>query len=423
MKKLISSLLLATSSLLLAPCHMSARTPGQVPNVHVQRATAWVSDPDNVLTDAARMRADALLDSLNNAATTEVTVAVVADMSGQDIDSYATELFELWGIGKSDRDNGLLVVISRDDRRAALRTGYGMEGVINDGRAGRIIRNDIAPAMKAADPDRAVIDAVRAIAQYIADPEAADYLRSDRKTGTGKELTGAEFFAEMFKDWGLFAAVLTAIFVAWIIIVWFATRGQGDARRYARLEQLKLPVLMLIPFTLGIGVVAWLPLWLLMRHTRLHRHDCPNCGTRMHRVDEVHDNDYLTPAQDMEERLNSVDYDVWLCPKCNETDIIPYINRRSSFTQCPDCGARAMTMQANRILRQPTTRVEGQGVKVYRCANCGAVHNIPYTIAKVAEPPIVIVGGGHGGFGGGGGFSGGSFGGGMTGGGGASGGW
>ncbi|MDE6154404.1 MAG: TPM domain-containing protein, partial [Muribaculaceae bacterium] len=113
-----------------------ARTPGEVPNVHLQRATSWVSDPDGVLSPSALAQADALLNALNDSTTTEVTVAVVADMSGQDIDSYATELFELWGIGKKDRDNGLLLVISRDDRRAAIRTGYGMEGVINDGRAG-----------------------------------------------------------------------------------------------------------------------------------------------------------------------------------------------------------------------------------------------------------------------------------------------
>lgn len=146
----------------------------------------------------------------------------------------------------------------------------------------------------------------------------------------------------------------------------------------------------------------------------------------MHRVDEVHDNDYLTPSQDMEERINSVDYDVWLCPECNETDIIPYVNSAAGYTTCPNCGARADSMIANRVLRQPTTRHEGQGVRMYRCRNCGFAHETPYAIAKTVEPPIIIVpggGGGRGGFGGGGGFSGGSFGGGMTGGGGASGGW
>lgn len=406
----------------IAALTASAREPREVPNVHVQRATAWVSDPDGVMSPEARAKADSLLNSLNTSATTEVTVAIVADMDGQDVDSYATELFELWGIGKKDRDNGLLLVISRDDRRAALRTGYGMEGVINDGRAGRIIRNDIAPNMKNGDADNAVLQAITSIADYIADPEAADYLHSDQPDGA--TTNGEDDFKEFIKGHAAIAVLLTLGLIVWLIIAYTTSRNLPDQQRYARLENMRLPALMAIPLTLGIAVIAWLPLWLLMRHTRLHRHDCPNCGTRMKRVDEVHDNDYLTPAQDMEEKLNSVDYDVWLCPKCNETDIIPYINRRSAYSVCPNCGARARALQANRILRQPTTRYEGQGVRIYRCRNCGEISNTPYTIAKVVEPPIIIGGGGGGrGFGGGGGFSGGSFGGGMTGGGGASGGW
>lgn len=398
-----------------------ARTPKEIPNVHVQRATSWVSDPDGILSEQARIQADTLLNRLYIYATTEVAVAIVADMDGQDIDSYATELFELWGIGKKDRDNGLLLVISRNDRRAAIRTGYGMEGVINDSRAGRIIRNDIAPLMKIGDTDQALLSAIGTITRYISDPKYADYLHSDPEASG---INSKEDLMEFFKGYLAIAIILTAGLIVWLIIAYTSTKNLTDQQRYASLEHIKLPALMALPLTLGIAVIAWLPLWLLMRNTRLHRHNCPNCGTRMKRVDEVHDNDYLTPAQDMEEKLNSVDYDVWLCPECNETDIIPYVNRHTNYTVCPNCGTRSMVLQANRILRQPTTRTEGQGVRTYHCLNCRNVINKPYSIAKVVEPPIIITGGGGRGFGGGGGgFSGGSFGGGMTGGGGASGGW
>lgn len=102
------------------------------------------------------------------------------------------------GVGKKDRDNGLLVVISRDDRRAALRTGYGMEGVINDARAGRIIRYGIAPNMKESNADAALIDAISAIGEYIADPEAADYLYSNQPDLASS--SGEEDFKEFIKD-------------------------------------------------------------------------------------------------------------------------------------------------------------------------------------------------------------------------------
>ena len=45
----------------------------------------------------------------------------------------------------------------------------------------------------------------------------------------------------------------------------------------------------------------------------------------MELIDEEHDNDYLTPAQDTEEKLNSIDYDVWHCPHCHETEVLPYV--------------------------------------------------------------------------------------------------
>lgn len=389
------------------------RAPRDVPNVHLQQATAWVSDPDNIIDPDTRRRADAMLDSLNSATTVEVAIAVVDNLDGIDIDTYATDLFTLWGIGKKDTNNGLLIVISRDDRKAALRTGYGMEGVINDARAGRIIRHVIAPNMRNDNAGAAIIGAIDAVSLYIKDPEAADYLYSN--------MPGNDEEDNFFAGYLVISICITLALVVWLIVTYLSTSRHPDQERYTRLEQLKLPILTSLPLTLGMSAIAWLPLWALMRHTRLHRHDCPNCGTRMSRVDEIKDNDYLTPSQDIEEQLNSVDYDVWLCPMCNETDIIPYINRRSRYTMCPHCGTRARSLQADRILRQPTTSYEGQGIRIYHCYNCNKTETEQYTIAKVAQTPIIIGGGGR--FGGGGGFSGGSFGGGMTGGGGASGGW
>ena len=144
----------------------------------------------------------------------------------------------------------------------------------------------------------------------------------------------------------------------------------------------------------------------------------------MNKLDEVHDNYYLTPSQDLEEQLNSIDYDVWLCPNCGEKDVIPYVNQRSSYTVCPQCGAKACSLTSDRIITKPTTKLNGQGMKTYSCANCHKSYYKSYIIPKVAAEVPIIIGGiggrGGGGFGGG---IGGGFGGGMTGGGGASGGW
>jgi uncharacterized protein len=144
----------------------------------------------------------------------------------------------------------------------------------------------------------------------------------------------------------------------------------------------------------------------------------------MRKLDEETDNLYLTPSQDTEEHLKSVDYDVWLCPQCNQTEILPYINNVKNYTVCPRCGARAEVLTSERIVQQPTARSEGKGIRSYTCLHCQNHSDRYFNIAKVGTPVVVVpIGRGGSGFGGGGGFSGGSFGGGMTGGGGAHGGW
>ncbi|MDE6085254.1 MAG: TPM domain-containing protein, partial [Muribaculaceae bacterium] len=318
---------------ILLGCTLYGRTPGEVPNVHVANASAWVSDPDGIMSPEARRQADFYLQRLQDSLTVEVPVVIVANLSGQDIDSYATELFEQWGIGKRDRDNGLLLLISRDDRKAAIRTGYGTEGVINDGRAGRVIRQAIAPAMKEGDADSAVLNAVAMLGNYLKDPEAADYLYSSQRSNAQND---EEDFMEFLKGYGTLAVIAVAALILLSLYTYFSSRKLPDQERYRKLNNLRLVIFMAVPLTLGIGVISWGLWWFLRRHVRLHPHPCPNCGTLMHRVDEVHDNDYLTPAQDMEEKLNSVDYDVWLCPSCNETDIIPYVNSEANYSVCPN---------------------------------------------------------------------------------------
>ena len=149
----------------------------------------------------------------------------------------------------------------------------------------------------------------------------------------------------------------------------------------------------------------------------------------MQLIDEEHDNDYLTPAQDTEERINSIDYDVWHCPKCHQTEVLPYIKRESDYSVCDRCGARAMSLVDRRTLRQPTVNTEGEGVDIYICKNCGNQNHRRFRIAKKPDPTATVAAGailgsmmGRGGSSGGG-FGGGSFGGGMTGGGGAGGRW
>ncbi len=346
----------------------------------------------------------------------------MSDLEGEDIDDFATRLFTDWGIGKKDKDNGVLMLISINDRKVVIRTGYGAEGVLPDVIASNIIRHNIAPHFREGDYDGGVVEALGVMNSALTSDEAREELMSQYANDAGASSGDGDELWQIYLGFCTFVGCGALLMV---VLLYFTSRRLPTANAYAQLQKVKLPLLVATPLALLFPLPAFLLLVLLMRHVRLHKRLCPNCSTRMSRVDEDNDNNYLTPSQDAEERLDSVDYDVWLCPKCGETDIIPYVNPSKNYSVCPRCNARAAVLVNRRIIYRPTTTREGRGAEEFVCLNCRNRWDKPYTIPREALPPVIVggIGGRGGGFGGGGGFSGGSFGGGMTGGGGASGGW
>lgn len=400
----------------------AATAVADIPNVHVADRTRYVSNPDGVLSDGAVAQLDATLGRIWASTTAEPVVVAVASMpSDTDIDTYATDIFDAWGIGKKDKDNGVLVVIARDDRKAVIRTGRGAEGALPDIICGRILRNEMFPRFKEGDYDGGTLAAVNAIDRVLTDPAYAEELRSAQANDARapqSDLDGEELFS-MYLGFAAFMAIAMTV---WVVTVVVSTRKKDSVSRYSSLHQVTLPALVVTFLSLGMGLPAFLVAWTAMKRTR-NKRTCPNCRHAMIKIDEENDNAYLTPAQDTEEKINSVDYDVWVCPNCRETDILPYVNRRSSYKVCDRCGARASSLVMDRVVLRPTDRRKGAGERTFRCKNCGNTHVVRYVIPMLAASAPIIIGGIGGRGGGGGGFSGGSFGGGITGGGGASGGW
>ena len=99
--------------------------------------------------------------------TAEISVVTIESLGDETIESYAVRLFEQWGIGKKKEDNGVLLLISRDDRKMRIEVGYGLEPVITDGRAGRIIREKMRPSFKEANYEEGVRLAVAQLKEYV----------------------------------------------------------------------------------------------------------------------------------------------------------------------------------------------------------------------------------------------------------------
>ncbi|MCF0219693.1 MAG: TPM domain-containing protein [Muribaculaceae bacterium] len=408
----------ALLTLLFAGLPMAARTVDEVPNVHVQDRTQFVSDPDNVLSPAAIDSLNRTLANIWETTTAEPVVVVIEKMQEYgNIDDFATELFRKWGIGKKDKSNGLLILVSRGDRKACIRTGYGVEGVLPDVIASRLLRNEMFPRFRQGDYDGGVIATVNEIEHIFTDPEYAEELHSAYGNDLGDDDMADLFYAYIFVS-GLFGVLM----FLYVLANMYDVRKKDTVTAWQHLQSMNLVLIVGSCFTLGMMLPALLLLTWAKRRIRTKPLPCPHCGTITHLLDEATDNQYLTPAQDTEERINSVDYDVHLCPNCGYTRVDAFVNKNKKYEVCSVCGARACREIGSVVIRPATTRSTGLASKVYLCENCGNKDTRDVTLPRKESLPNVVIIPGSGGSSSGG-FSGGSFGGGFTGGGGASGGW
>ncbi len=132
------------------------------------RPTGPIYDGADMLSTETEAALDARLRDYNRETGRAIIVATVPDLGGSPIEPYATGLFAEWGIGGAERDQGLLLLISRDDRRMRIEIGYGLHPYFGGIMAGRVINDIITPRFKAGDFDGGVTEGVDAILTHLA---------------------------------------------------------------------------------------------------------------------------------------------------------------------------------------------------------------------------------------------------------------
>lgn len=123
----------------------------------------YVNDFAAVIPADTKAALERSLADFDKKTTVQIAVVTVADLGGDSVDDYAVRLFEAWGIGRKGADNGILLLASRDDRKIKIEVGYGMEPYLTDGRAGRILDEQVVPALKAGNYGKGLSDGAKAI--------------------------------------------------------------------------------------------------------------------------------------------------------------------------------------------------------------------------------------------------------------------
>ncbi len=123
----------------------------------------YVNDYADVLSDETEAEILNTAVSLANKTTAQVCVLTIDSLDGEDISEFSVQLIRDWGIGNKDKDNGVLIVLSVDDREMWVSTGYGVEGTLTDTRLGQFRDTYAMPYYKSGDFDEGTLQLFNAI--------------------------------------------------------------------------------------------------------------------------------------------------------------------------------------------------------------------------------------------------------------------
>ena len=113
--------------------------------------TGWVNDYTGLLTTEQVNSLNNKIANFEKKTDIELTFAIVPTLEDRDIESYANELFKKWGVGKKDRNNGLLVVIAPNERKWRVEVGYGLEAYLTDYQSQELAEGNFKPNFRAGD--------------------------------------------------------------------------------------------------------------------------------------------------------------------------------------------------------------------------------------------------------------------------------
>lgn len=110
-----------------------------------------VNDMAGMLSSAEEEKLENKLVGFDNTTSTQITIVTIKSIGSYDVADYAVKLFNKWGVGQKGKNNGVLVLVAKDERKAWITTGKGLEGVLTDAQTSRIYRNELKPAFKQGD--------------------------------------------------------------------------------------------------------------------------------------------------------------------------------------------------------------------------------------------------------------------------------
>jgi uncharacterized protein len=342
-KKFLLVLLLCLT-IMSFPLPVLALTIQDVPNPR-QTTGEWIADMANLLGSGDELLLNQAISDLE--ADTGIEVAVVTVLSTTPYPSpeyFAKDLFNYWGIGKENLNNGVLLLVSKGDRRVEIRAGKGIVHLLPDEKIQSLINIDILPQFRSGNFATGVLEGTKAIIQTV---------RTIQPKISSESVHNYEQVIYPF----IIILLIVVIIGLLIFIALRPTEVDPESRAFrGGKRQKKVPI-------------------------------CNRCHLPMQTISTQDLLIQLTPAQGKAQEIGGITFQGWRCPpECQQENspsgihLQEYILNDKEFKNCPVCQEWTMRI-SKEILRPATMLKEGKRLIRQECCFCSLVEEQEETIS------------------------------------------
>ncbi len=302
--------------------------------------SVYVNDFADLLDPETEARIEQALQQVKADRGVEMTMVTIHSRTdygnSPSIEDFATNLFNYWGVGDATRNDGIMVLVAKSDRDMRIELGAGYPAIFDD-RVKRVIDHHFIPFFR---QDRYAEGIESGVVETIKRTKL-EFTDAGKPTFSSRARLEGENALDIATSGG---------WVSWILGL------------------------------LGLGGSAFG----VLRHIRRRPRKCDLCNRKMRRLNETKDDFYLTQGQQVEEALESKDYDVWYCVEDDHTMILGYRNWFTFYSACKNCNFRTLHSERT-VITSATTSSTGIARVDYNCRNCQHSYSEKVIIPKKSK--------------------------------------
>ena len=431
----IGCLLLLAISLGSGATTVQAQNVGSIPS---PLPKAWVLDQTETLSDLQKKLINELCKEIQTDYKRQMVVAVIGSTNGKDHRRFAVELFNKWRVGAGYKNQGVLVFAAMEDRASEIILGHGIDNRDTVRAAQSIMDKIMVPKFKAGDAGSAIYEGVHACSKRIIgvgklkvepklpeitaeqpvvtaeqplDPDAAipDPAGTTARSNAGTDLGGSleASISEANEVNGLDRGIQKPSAADGTVDQTdLSSDVLAEAAGFRPVSLPDRPVARksiprnssqpgrprvrrrhneALPWLLGIGGVGLIGSFFGVRHyLRYRSRMCETCRLERVLLTEVQDDEFLNEPQRIEEKIGSVDYDVWACLECEDVVKLRYGRWLTRYSRCPDCSYVTRFKITETVIRATTRNGGLVRVKEF-CKHCDYHHVYTYATPRIQK--------------------------------------